>query len=254
MKIFVSWSGESSRETAERLGDWAQSVFQQSVETFVSSKDIEKGERWAEKLSDVLQDYNFGIVVLDASNKAKPWVNFEAGALSKSVSKSKLVPLLCGIAPGDLLDSPLSQFQSVEATREGLLELGKAINKNLEKPLPDKTLVETFEVWWDRRGKLVCEFRQSGMNPYKKDNPSVRDVMVRIDRLEAKIFELLSESEGRQDPKFTMTINDRMCRWPVGDASSEDFHFCGRPTLSNSPYCSAHAKKAFPSTEESKRR
>ena len=42
-----------------------------------------------------------------------------------------------------------------------------------------------------------------------------------------------------------LTINDRMCRWPIGDPSENDFHFCGRKPKSGSPYCEAHARKAY---------
>ena len=42
-----------------------------------------------------------------------------------------------------------------------------------------------------------------------------------------------------------LTINDRMCRWPIGDPSGEEFHFCGRKPKSGSPYCEAHARKAY---------
>jgi GcrA cell cycle regulator len=42
-----------------------------------------------------------------------------------------------------------------------------------------------------------------------------------------------------------MAINDRMCRWPIGDPSAEEFHFCGRNPKSGSPYCEAHARKAY---------
>ncbi len=42
-----------------------------------------------------------------------------------------------------------------------------------------------------------------------------------------------------------LTINDRMCRWPVGDPSENDFHFCGRNPKGGSPYCEAHARKAY---------
>jgi GcrA cell cycle regulator len=42
-----------------------------------------------------------------------------------------------------------------------------------------------------------------------------------------------------------LTINDRMCRWPVGDPSENDFHFCGRKPKDGSPYCEAHARKAY---------
>ncbi len=42
-----------------------------------------------------------------------------------------------------------------------------------------------------------------------------------------------------------LTINDRMCRWPIGDPAENEFHFCGRKPKSGSPYCEAHARKAY---------
>ena len=42
-----------------------------------------------------------------------------------------------------------------------------------------------------------------------------------------------------------LTINDRMCRWPIGDPAENEFHFCGRKPKDGSPYCEAHARKAY---------
>ena len=42
-----------------------------------------------------------------------------------------------------------------------------------------------------------------------------------------------------------LTISDRMCRWPIGDPSADAFHFCGHSPKSGSPYCEAHARKAY---------
>jgi GcrA cell cycle regulator len=42
-----------------------------------------------------------------------------------------------------------------------------------------------------------------------------------------------------------LTISDRMCRWPIGDPSATEFHFCGRNPKTGSPYCEAHARKAY---------
>jgi len=36
-----------------------------------------------------------------------------------------------------------------------------------------------------------------------------------------------------------------MCRWPIGDPSENEFHFCGRKPKVGSPYCEAHARKAY---------
>jgi GcrA cell cycle regulator len=42
-----------------------------------------------------------------------------------------------------------------------------------------------------------------------------------------------------------LTISDRMCRWPIGDPAATEFHFCGHNPKSGSPYCEAHARKAY---------
>ncbi|HEY5046632.1 MAG TPA: GcrA family cell cycle regulator [Rhizomicrobium sp.] len=42
-----------------------------------------------------------------------------------------------------------------------------------------------------------------------------------------------------------LTINDRMCRWPIGDPADNEFHFCGHRPKGGSPYCEAHARKAY---------
>ncbi|HVW71835.1 MAG TPA: GcrA family cell cycle regulator [Candidatus Paceibacterota bacterium] len=42
----------------------------------------------------------------------------------------------------------------------------------------------------------------------------------------------------------TLTVNDRMCRWPIGDPAENDFHFCGRSPKEGKPYCEAHERKA----------
>src|ERR1043166_3478497 len=41
-----------------------------------------------------------------------------------------------------------------------------------------------------------------------------------------------------------LTINDRMCRWPIGDPSADEFHFCGRKPKTGSPLCEAHCPQA----------
>jgi GcrA cell cycle regulator len=42
-----------------------------------------------------------------------------------------------------------------------------------------------------------------------------------------------------------LTITEHMCRWPIGDPSDGEFHFCGRKTKPGSPYCEAHARMAY---------
>lgn len=45
------------------------------------------------------------------------------------------------------------------------------------------------------------------------------------------------------------------CRWPIGDPTKSDFHFCNGKKITGLPYCDHHARVAFqPATPSSERR
>ena len=45
--------------------------------------------------------------------------------------------------------------------------------------------------------------------------------------------------------KTLMQLEDRDCRWGIGDPRKPDFHFCARPQVSGLPYCERHARRAY---------
>ena len=55
-----------------------------------------------------------------------------------------------------------------------------------------------------------------------------------------------------KEKKKLFTVNDltsTSCRWPIGDPKDEDFHFCGKETLTDKPYCAEHAAIAYVSAK-----
>ena len=42
-----------------------------------------------------------------------------------------------------------------------------------------------------------------------------------------------------------LTLGAHMCKWPIGDPSSDGFSFCGRRTGEDGPYCHEHARVAY---------
>ncbi|MGC1301559.1 MAG: GcrA family cell cycle regulator [Caulobacteraceae bacterium] len=42
-----------------------------------------------------------------------------------------------------------------------------------------------------------------------------------------------------------LTLGAHMCKWPIGDPSSDGFSFCGRVSSSEGPYCAHHAQVAY---------
>ncbi|MGH6986510.1 MAG: GcrA family cell cycle regulator [Caulobacteraceae bacterium] len=42
-----------------------------------------------------------------------------------------------------------------------------------------------------------------------------------------------------------LTLGAHMCKWPIGDPSSDSFTFCGRRAAEEGPYCVEHARLAY---------
>src|SRR5690242_4912467 len=93
MKVFVSWSGPLSKGIALELREWLPNVLQ-GLEVFMSSEDIRSGSRWFEDGGRQLQASDFGVIVTTRANQQAAWLLFEAGALSKTLARASVAPLL----------------------------------------------------------------------------------------------------------------------------------------------------------------
>ena len=143
MKVFVSWSGELSKEIAEVLKKWIPCIIQ-SVEVFYSPEDIEKGDNWDATISSELSECNYGIICLTPENTMAPWINFEAGA----------------IKPSDI-KGPLSRYQATRFEKQDFFQLLKSINSALDSPLELTILQNAFEAMWATLDAEATEIDES---------------------------------------------------------------------------------------------
>lgn len=149
MKVFISWSGDSSHKVAKALRDWLPSVIQ-SITPYVSSEDIDKGARWSSDIASELDESSFGVLCVTPDNIDAPWLNFEAGALGKSVDKSRVCPFLFRIKRSDV-KGPILQYQSTIHEKDDVFKLLKAINEACdENGIEEVRLEKTFDVWWPK--------------------------------------------------------------------------------------------------------
>jgi len=147
MKVFLSWSGTRSHKVALVFRDWLPSVIQ-AIVPYVSSEDIDKGARWSTDIAKELEDSTFGVLCVTRDNINAPWLTFEAGALSKTMDKSRVSPFLFDIKRSEV-DGPILQFQSTIFERDDLKKLVKTLNKACEKDgLAVDRLEKAFEVWY----------------------------------------------------------------------------------------------------------
>lgn len=150
MRIFLSWSGDRSKYLAKCFKEWLPNVLQY-VEPYMSEKDIKLGERWGKSIEENLRSNDFGLVFITPENIDAPWINFEAGALSKSL-QSRLVPILYDAKVTILNNGPLKQFQSSkEVSKESIKQLILDINEFAEgsECLKLERVETAFEKWWE---------------------------------------------------------------------------------------------------------
>ncbi|MGM7316056.1 TIR domain-containing protein [Enterococcus casseliflavus] len=192
MNLFLSWSGDRSKYLAECFKEWLPNVLQY-VNPYMSAKDIDLGSRWSNDIDENLRVNDFGLVFVTEENIDAPWINFEAGALSKNL-KSRLVPMIYDTDVTILNTGPLKQFQSAKDFSEAsLLDLIQSINVASEDnvKLSQERLQASFDKWWpDLEGKLKkvpsVEEKNTSEDDKNFDTQALKMILNKLDVLEKR--------------------------------------------------------------------
>ena len=196
MNVFLSWSGQRSKEVASLISDWLCCVIQAS-RPWISSRDLDRGSLWFGEINDQLKDTTVGIICLTQENKARPWILFEAGALAKGLSTSRVCTFLIDLEPKDIED-PLAQFNHTFPNRESVLGLVKTLNSSLgQSGLDIRILEQVFSTYWpqfEERFQIALKGKEAHVHskPRPKEDvlgeilENTRTLNSRIRRLEAE--------------------------------------------------------------------
>lgn len=227
MKIFLSWSGDLSLKIALAFRDWLPSIIQ-AVKPYVSSEDIDKGTRWSTDIAKELEASSYGILCITSTNMFAPWVNFEAGALSKAIDKSNVTPFLFNVKRSEV-QGPLLQFQSTVYEKEDVARLVTSINRRLEPEdkLEETLLSKSFDVWWPQlKAQLDAlppeenEKRSVAPKPESQKQDAILEELLELARNQQKI---LRSPESLLPPDYLEATLGRRTRSDQG-LSIEELH------------------------------
>ncbi len=186
MKIFVSWSGDDSKEVAEVLREYLPTLIQ-GTEVFMSKHDIASGARWRADLAKELSQCNFGICCLTPGNLTAPWLLFEAGALTKLEGGRVCCVLLKGLTPASVT-GPLSEFQNKVFSETEVRQLLIDINAATERPIDEKALERLFAKFWpdilEAVSKALEKSEPSSASPRRSTQDLLEEVLPRVRNLE----------------------------------------------------------------------
>lgn len=152
IQVFLSWSGGNSRKVAQALYEWLPEAHHY-IRPWISTEEISKGSDWNKSVQRAIKRSDFAIICVTPKSLAKPWLLFEAGALSQ---RGKVCSYLLSVKPSELTESPLWLFQLTQAKKKDTFRLLMTINNSLgENSLEEKTLKRNFErVWPELRIRL----------------------------------------------------------------------------------------------------
>lgn len=171
LRVFVSWSGDWSKQVAEALRVWLPDVLQ-FTDPWMSAGDIDKGARWATEIARQLEIARVGVICLTPDNLLSPWILFESGALSKTTENTYVCTFLHGLAKADL-SPPVSQFQATEAEKEDTRKLVQSINQAYSStPLSAEQCDRAFERCWPELERQLA--RIANEKSGDRERPPVR--------------------------------------------------------------------------------
>lgn len=186
MKVFISWSGGRSKAVAKALYNWIPNVLQ-TVKPWMSEQ-LAKGVRWNAEIAAELSESRFGIVCLTPENITAPWLLFETGALSKTLVNTFVCPYLYELKP-NMLQGPLTQFQSAKAEKEDTLSLLRSINQvQAENALPDGKVELAFDKWWPDFKKELSAIppQRESVSPKRTSDSMVEEILEIVRRLDRR--------------------------------------------------------------------
>jgi hypothetical protein len=124
LPVFISWSLPLAGEVARILRGWLQRLIQ-DVYPWVSSEDIEKGKFWHSKVISSLEGSTVGIAIVTPANFERPWINFEVGALARTIEPldGVVMPLLINMSNTAIQNSPLNTLQVTQFEKEDFYQL-----------------------------------------------------------------------------------------------------------------------------------
>jgi hypothetical protein len=179
--VFVSWSQPAAAEIARHLKPFLEDVL--GTATIFMSQAMEAGTRWSMEIPQRLESCNAGLVLVTPENRREPWLHFEAGALSKQIDESRVVPLLCGGASvGDIQGTPLSLFQAANLNHDEFIAI--CVSFGHAFGTPEDTVRRRFDKSWP-------ELEQEVSNVEVTQGPSKQlglpDVMAVLERVSSQV-------------------------------------------------------------------
>jgi hypothetical protein len=166
------------------------------------SEDIQPGSYWNTVLLSELSTANICLVCVTPENKDSRWLNFEAGAIARSIDEAKVVPVLHQISVREL-GYPLALFQCRQLDETGMLGIVRTLAQfDNRSAMQESVLLDAFNDTWPGLAAEVSDITRTTFTSLPCD------VLTRCDQIAAVCYRkkpkgklefcLVTTSQGRR--------------------------------------------------------
>jgi ribosome-binding protein aMBF1 (putative translation factor) len=219
VKLFLAWSGPTSRRLAEFMREWIPSVVQ-AIKPFMSSQDIRKGRRWTQEIGTQLSEADFALLCLTPANLTSPWINFEAGAVS-GLDRGGVSALLLEVSPTNV-EFPLQQFQHTRLAKDDLWQLIQVLNGFCRTPLTETRLCKAFdraypevEAEIENLKATLSEEQKGASKPVRSTEAVLADILATQQAIESRLERMSARRVGQGTPRRPASLHMRARRRPA---------------------------------------
>ena len=168
MKVWIVWSGKTSKEVASILKSWFP-LMNRCIETFFSAEDISEAMIRHDEFTRNVVECDCALFCLTSDNIHSPWLYYELGMLHNM----KNVILLLFDVPFYRLDGPFRNFQAETFDEDSLWRITSFLNElcwrdavsiplsTKELPVSTKELENRFVELYPTMKKMLAQVRVS---------------------------------------------------------------------------------------------
>jgi hypothetical protein len=210
MQIFISWSGQTSYRVAILIRDLIRKLLPE-LELWVSAEDIQDGSRWSPDMIRILEQCIFSIICVDPSNHQLPWLNFELGAIARTIGKWNIKVFLFELRPSELR-GPLTQYQPVKVDKNDVMRLLDDLTANFPHiEISHDELKQNLENIWPDFYKAIAQIsldspKETSDQQQAEDKLADSKRLDYIDEIDEKILVLLFVNEGIDEDRISTTV------------------------------------------------
>ena len=177
MKLFISWSGDRSKNIAKIMKEWIESIFPSGIKIWLStqSESIRPGALLTPQIIEGLRTSEIGIFCFTTDNTNSLWMMFEAGAICKQDTSNVegIYTILFEGTVEDLERTPLKSFYHTLFERESMYSLLKDVNNKMGQAAIDAQLLKRnseniWSIYYPKIMEALCDRSLRGGTMNKK--------------------------------------------------------------------------------------